>query len=695
MINYLSSAEWPNLDHFKKDVEDSFQDAYWLVSNFKEKKWRCDFGDGYIIDIDFQVAIDDGSLLTDRKNRNLLDTLKGWICVQSSLDAEGGRLVGSLTAKSKVVIVLGIIDYFLLRSQEFKLAQLGLTGITEGDLIELMVRRCSSSKVVLGLYNWPTVLEIFLRESLLSTADRDSIKDVIKNNPFLTEKIPSYETRRMNLSTEEIIEARAWLWINGYYHTGSRPSESVSITRIIKSLFKNTLRGCSVSYHIPELSLLPCDDYYREFKAVAVRNNDLDTLSEKRFNLFFSCLSSLAILDTSPIPKIALDRLDIVKIKALVKFKSENNFTPLPLNIGFACLRQSIDFMLDYGNEIVESYLRLMNKSNNVGISCNTYAKSVSSREYLSDKILDLGVVGWDIAREDYAKFGENIDSSYSRFVELRERPGLYQLIRVLFGAIQIIVGTLTARRNGELLDLKYGLSIDLNEKFILFYNRKSGVGSYNELEARPVPKIVIIGIKLLQLLQDGLIDLGIIDTGTRIFACPSLLGSKLSELKRQSQLNISLDFFCDYFETPIDSDGRRYYIRQHQLRGFFASTFFWYGRCPEATETLRWYLGHVDIFHLYHYIRKLTPSAIFRSVSSDYVATLLEEEDASVVELADYIEMRFGTRNFSIMDHQELTDLVYDLSEENAFDIEPIPFDCASGRPYTFLFHVKERAAA
>jgi hypothetical protein len=80
------------------------------------------------------------------------------------------------------------------------------------------------------------------------------------------------------------------------------------------------------------------------------------------------------------------------------------------------------------------------------------------------------------------------------------------------------------------------------------------------------------------------------------------------------------LNRFSDYFEVQQDSAGRRYYIRTHQMRRFFAMTFFWAGGFG-GLDTLRWFLGHTNVEHVYHYITETVPGEVLRRVGAEYAS--------------------------------------------------------------------------
>ena len=113
------------------------------------------------------------------------------------------------------------------------------------------------------------------------------------------------------------------------------------------------------------------------------------------------------------------------------------------------------------------------------------------------------------------------------------------------------------------------------------------------------------------------------VNEGNKIFAFPKI--SKpwtCSDDKNNYYEN--LDNLMDYFEVDL-IEGKRPYIRQHQLRRFFAMAFFW-SKGFKSIDTLRWFLGHTNPEHVYHYIQENTDGAILNNVKAQYIAENIKE---------------------------------------------------------------------
>ncbi len=142
--------------------------------------------------------------------------------------------------------------------------------------------------------------------------------------------------------------------------------------------------------------------------------------------------------------------------------------------------------------------------------------------------------------------------------------------------------------------------------------------------------------------------------------------------------------------ETPLAQDGKRYYIRQHQLRRFFAMLFFW-GSSFGGMDTLRWFLGHSDVEHLYHYITESMPGGVLRGTQAHYATEQLQAYNQSANELADLLEKQFGTQKFDLMDANELDEYIKDLIEEGSVTVKPEFFKAGDGKDYRILITVNK----
>lgn len=674
------------------DRAHQYREAFWLKRPFTSMTWECDFSER-AIDLDFRIKIDDGSLLSHPRNRTLLDIFRHWLCVQSHPDVTGGREIGGIAAYNRVVRVLHLIDYFLLNSHHFKLATHGLSLVTESDFRHLLVMLSKHKSSAQAIYRWDEKLTEFLRHRG-NELSPERLADVIAINPSVAEIDVDPESRSLSLSDDELIRARAYLWVNGYYRNSTSRDfqHSPSTAQLAKQLYPNTLRG-QLQRRVPEeLCISPVDRYHREFPVVPSRTGVGEMRTTQVLEAYVATLHSLGCLAELDfhIPLAALDAISLSEefLASLGTRANGRTRTP-PQSMVFSALRNSIEFVLDYGTDLVESYLALLRRASEENKTVAAYAVDHDITPHLTEKIRNLGVKTWHLS-QDMAMLEGNPglglhtrSPSAKYFQRMRNNEGLWELMRILVGAVAIGVGTLMARRRGELCDLIACQSLDELRKYLIFKNRKSGTLGIRKTEARPIPPIAAEMVGILEALQTQLVEEGFIPGYVGLFASPDRYGKGLAS--SHSTFSDALEIFCDYFETPLNNIGQRYYIRQHQLRRFFAMLFFW-GKAFGGLDTLRWFLGHTDAEHLYHYITETTPGSVLRSVMATYAADLVKQHESGSEALADLLEEHFGTRDFSVLDSEELDDYLQDLIEEGTVDVKPEFFDTATGQSFRVL---------
>ena len=691
LINKSLPKELSFLSGMQGDRTAQYREAKWLSSAFDANIWHCSFDKAPKLEIDFRVKLDDTNLLTDYRHSHLLDTFKYWLCVQTHFDATGGSLFADKTILRRLRRVLYLIDYFLLNSAQFGLAANGLQTVTENDLRGLLFDLSTSNRVENSIYKWPKSLQFYLKHNINGLNDQQ-LEAILEQQPLLGAPICNQDDRLLQLTDDEIIRSRAWLWANSYY-TANKRSEfchTPSTERLANILYKDTLGGKTPKPNPQEFNLTSANRYNREYQAVSVRSYPDERLSEQVLFCYRSRLSSLGLLAGIGIsvPIHALRTLDNNAVHQALNLKNNGRFRTLPQDTVLSLLRNSIEFSLKFGDEIVSACISLIDAAQKDGISIQQYCTNNCILSLIPAKLREHGVTTWWLRAQLVERQGKTISCPATRyFKQFRANNGLWELVRVLFGAVQICVGILMARRQGELLDLVAGKCLDSSKTRLVFFNRKSGVLGMREKEARPISEIAVKMILQLERLQEGFKKHGVLKENTRLFAFPSCNGDRFIKLSPQ-RLNDSMDYFCDYFETPLDSEGHRYYIRQHQLRRFFAMLFFW-GSAFGGMDTLRWFLGHTDISHLYHYITESTPGDVLRSVKANFAGQILKHQPTEVRELATIVQHHFGTDNFSVLDSDELDEYVEELMIEGRVEIEPVFLETSGGNNCRILIKV------
>lgn len=700
-----SNKLWPEELSFLESINgDRFQEyrhCPFLTVSFDAEVWILDFGKLEFCTLDFRLKLENGSLLTDETNRLLLDLFKCWICIQSHSDITGGKLISISSAYNSCRRVFSLIDYFLLNAGQFKLSQYGLMNVTENDIFNLLAQLASSNETSTSIYQLPIKLTEFLKREI-SEANINELNALIENNSELALDIPDEQDCMLQLDKQEIIYARAILWDKGYYKSDYRTKKSLESYRfspdyekLFEIIYPNTIRAFTSKPQAPELLFDQINSYVKEYPRASVTTTLEETMSVKEWSAYRSAIRSLGQLKEIglPVTILALNATDSAFSHDKFSLKETGRFKTVPNEIVLKSLRQAIEFTLSNGKQIFDSAIAVIEAARKEGVSCFTYSINNDIRPLLDPKIQAMGVRTWNLRTlisPFESRHGHSARlTSTEYFQRLRNNEGLFEVLRILFGAIQFSTGTLVARRQAELLGLIAGRSVDLEKRNLIFDNGKSGIGDIREKEARPIPPVAVKMIDLLEHFHKRLQDIGASNRQVELFSYPNM-HTGVPGPANTKKYNSNLDLFCDYFETGLNDKGERYYMRQHQLRRFFAMLFFW-GNSFGGMETLRWFLGHTDIEHLYHYITESTPGYVLRASKAQFGSEIIRTDPIESKELADIIEKHFGTREFSVLDSDELQEYIEELLLAGHIEIEPIFFMTPDGQSFRIAIKVKE----
>lgn len=686
----------PELDFLRsmtKDRLSKYRSAPWLKSHFESDIWVLEFKRAHGFIIDFNIQLEDGKYLTSNKHNQLLNSIKCFLCIQTHHDFTNRTAISPITAHNNVRRAAQIIDFFLLNSSELKLSQYGLNFISTDTLKILITDISSNNYISESIYKWKEKLSYFLKHESLNITE-DELGKILAAEPELLNN--NLRTSRLGLNNQEIIRARVFLFKSALYKSTTSINYKFSPnTYALSSIFyKNTLLGHSNQYSVPmELCYTPIDRYGNEFSAVPRRMKEDNPRIISSIDSFVRAIRAFGLLRNAGLQSPILNSDSLFPNEFLInlKVRSSQRTPTISPPLIFSSLKNAIEFSLEYGEDLLSSFLRLKDISSSKNMTVAKFALNHNIRPFLESKTREMGVSTWHLAQDMAIRCRSSElmvqprPSSQEYSIRLRTNEGLFELIRVLYGAIQICVGTLMARRQGELLDLVAGSCLDVSRKYLVFHNRKSGISGLRERELRPIPPIAVRLIGILEKFQSEMILKGHLSEQTHLFSCPDRYGSSFIK----NAYNDSLDAFCDYFETIVNSKGERIYLRQHQLRRFFALAFFW-GKGFGGMETLRWFLGHTDLEHLYNYITEVTPGKVLQSVKATYAADLVTHQPLESEELGNLLKKHFGTSDFSILDSEELEQYIEQLIIEGTVNIEPVFFETENGNDLQILVIVR-----
>ncbi len=662
---------FPRLDQV---ASNRYTSAHWLRTEFASAVWVCQFGDRCVT-IDWDVAVgSSGHRLTSPSQVLLLRTFKCWLVLSTHPDVHRGALWSPKTELYRFSRTLDWIDYFLVRADELNLSTSGLACLSRDELTAALFTIAAACRKSESVYDFSTRLSAHLRTLGRAISSTD-LQELIEQFPFLACDIPHSDVWVTDLTEDEVVSARAALWQQRMYTNRSRSTGyewHVPLSLLIPRLYSGILRPQGGKRLPVEVHLVPDDRLNREYPGVPVRNVSSIGIDKINFRQYVRSLRELGLLHNVglPVPITSLRTLDTELTVPMSSLRGLGRFKTVPPDIVFFALRGAIEFVLTKGDKIVDIFLATVKEASHHDLSPNAVLTGGLDDPAAESAARDLSISRWTIRHTGAAR-GRGRGLSRSEYhPQLRANVGLWDLLRVLYGAVQLIVGALMARRVSELVQLRCLSCIDDSRTYLLFHNAKSGVMGNRQVLARPIPPIAVRAVGLIQRLQRSLLDAGLIDSQHPLTAYPTSRGISFARATGETFGN-SLDYFFDYIEMPLDDHGRRYYLRQHQLRRFFAMTFFW-SNSFGGMDTLREFLGHTDATHLYHYITESTPGEVLRGVKAEWAAEALRTQISAADSLADLVEDHFGTRQFRLLDTEDLTEYIDNLLEAGGVQIEP-----------------------
>ncbi|CAB3795175.1 hypothetical protein LMG28614_04106 [Paraburkholderia ultramafica] len=661
--------------------EHTLEHASWRISDFVADVWECLFGTTRTT-IDFRKALDDGSLLTDSKNRELLDSIKRFLCLQTHPALTGSAVLAPTTARMRIALAIATLDYFLLRSDEFQIAKHGFRLVTANDVMGLIAVIASHRSPVRSIYEPQSRILSYLSQVQVSAFDLAQLQ---RTTPDLFELA---EDEQLSLPRDQILVARAWLKLHDCYQPGTSGAVTEYRYRVVRGRVLSEAIGRHVlnDFHfenlqLPGLDVAPSQWFAREMSAVPANNLDEDERPSREYiNQYIAVVRSMRVAQQNGVSLFseqALTALETAPILLKDRTKERARFTTLPFSLANDLLSNSIEFYLEYAEPIVDYYLTLARMGGNI----HAMAAPIPS------KLAALGVVRWR----------SNAITADEFFGQLRRGECLFNMLEVLYGAIAVLVNTLMARRVSELEDLRADSIVEEHGAYFLAFNlRKANVLEHRKRTLRPLPTIAAEALKLLARLSQTMRDLGHQNDG-KLFSIPYSAWQRKPPHFGACQPDFTrfFDRFCDYFQTGQDERGRRYYVRAHQLRRNFAMLFFWQGSFG-GVEVLRYFLGHHKAQMIYRYVTQAVPGKILRRVMASVAKDLIKAEHPAIEELAALICERYGIslNDLHILPERDVVDYVEDLIKSGEAEVKPEFFRGPKGQEYRIVYRVMKHPA-
>lgn len=645
----------------------------WLESSFPENKWVLTFGKHPKTIHWDTVYLDDGKKLTDKKHQKLLNSFKYWITAADNPLENGGKIVSRGAAYNKVNKIICLINAILLHSKELKLAKYHLLNVNDDFWLNILMKFAEHGNFQ-GVYEIGKRIQILLDNASQSVSDTDA-QAFKEKFSYITQDIVQDESF---LSLAKRDKACAWLFEQGYYHVKRGIKYTGSSTMLGELLFKGKMLYHDIS--IPNYAELHLKAPMRNSEYSAVENKDTSRgTNQQSISVYIAAIRLIHInLDREDAanPSILSERVNAGHISQLVSLKKAGRTRTLPPKFVFNLIRQCYDFAKEHlpteegSTTLLDETLTLLSKARSKSVvrSSNTLRPNQYSQAW--NEALHRDMSGsergyWfqteaiNCLSSEYLKKGIKQIESFAQSAEnrherIRANESLFELFSVLQGAILVLVGAIMARRQDELVKLKShgNLSPNLNpfseegakaDYNLIFKVKKTGSKGVNVTIERPIPLSIAKFVWQLEQFNIKASELNLCKGKLSLFNNLNSKDIQLSQLGHATY-NAHLDALCDYMETDLveydNGEYRRNYVRQHQLRRFFAMAFFW-SKGFDGMDALRWMLGHSDTEHLYHYISESEAGAVLNGAKASVIVRGVVDSTSELAKLEGVEEVR------------------------------------------------------
>lgn len=356
----------------------------------------------------------------------------------------------------------------------------------------------------------------------------------------------------------------------------------------------------------------------------------------------------------------------------------------MPVNTGLAYLNAAMRFVHVYGESIVEFYLTILANYTDSNPSNGNVRLNRAMKRRMKDFCIASGEPVASILNITQFRF-ERGQKDFDRF---RSNPTLDEALRVLIGSCIVCMALLKPSREDELTHLKRNCLRDdaggYSIRFNLGKSKTKVVEAWQETD-RPIPVISAKAIHLLQRLGKGLSTLFTDDrqVSDNLFYLPKAAGFEALNAT-SSLLNNHLDIFCDYVGLPPDSEGRRWYVRIHEMRKWFLLLLFWSGRF-DVLDAARWIAGHTDAKHVYAYIENEFPGEELPQIEAEYSIDRMYRREKErmdgqsnagnidgVDSLYEAVLRHFNVESLTMVPESEWAGYVHALRKDEQFHLEP-----------------------
>jgi hypothetical protein len=409
-------------------------------------------------------------------------------------------------------------------------------------------------------------------------------------------------------------------------------------------------------------------------------------------------------LQDSGLPSIPLES----RLPRELRGGRDSACTPsIPTAIALKLLDQMIEWTLhrtkplfDYFSALAQEVIRLQGHSrvikSRTRIHGRKSAESAWERAFkrvpIPAPLADLELCQFFSARSVAARQRRTVDGGSTIPAQLRRSMTVIDAVELSASILICLVSMLCARRVSEVLRLPRGCVISRGRSsYLQFEISKLHIDGVRARALRPLPAFLARALRVQQEFSRFLVSTHMPAdpriTGA-LFVVPSYIGCRRAN---KAFVYTNLDLLCDYFETARDKKGRRWYLRPHECRRFFALTFFHAHGQEASLPALSWMLGHSNLQHTWRYIKEqLTGSEISHSEAMfAHAAITGDAASRAAKQLRSTVLKHFGAARLELIDPEDIQALLELLHTEGRYRAEPCSIRTADGYRHTILIHL------
>ncbi|MDD1016079.1 hypothetical protein [Pseudomonas rubra] len=374
---------------------------------------------------------------------------------------------------------------------------------------------------------------------------------------------------------------------------------------------------------------------------------------------------------------------DVVRVAEAVRpyiDRPNGRTATLPISVGRKLLANCCDWMLNIYPKIYEFVLKVQQKiefGSNGRRGGLIKAISLAERRIAIDPQLSNIADRWQRTPSG-PTYGESQHMALTTSVVL---------LKLHNAVCYVLLGMLGCGRLNEVISLRAAPMHGVASKTVEFSIQKSGIDNTRRIMAKPMPQIAVDCLISLTKLKS-------VCSSIRPSADPLseecaffsfnarglglITKSDVNGLLRELSLTLDLR----------TSKGELWLLRSHELRRYFAMSFFHSEGNENSLPALTWFMGHSDIEKTWRYVKEsLTGKEMSASEAAMARAAIYSNDQTkSVCALRALVLKYFGCKSMTLLGEDEVQDYLEMMAEEGLYSASPIQIQCRGQKVFTVL---------